>query len=202
MFDVKNEKVRAALHDAPKIGDSLCDECQQHFDLVKSHLKAYDVDYTIDPTLVRGLDYYSRTAFEFIGPDESAQASTICGGGRYDYLVEEIGGPPTPGIGFGAGIERLVLSLELEGITAEEPRLGVFVACEQGQSGATLVRDLRASGIAADTDFAGRSLKGQIGYGQKRAHATLIVAADGWTLRRAGELDIPVRDIDHLKELL
>ena len=179
VFDVKNEKVRAALQDAPKIGDSLCDECAEHFAAVRAYLDAYGVPYTLDPTLVRGLDYYSRTAFEFIGPDESAQASTICGGGRYDYLVEEIGGPPTPGIGFGAGIERLVLSLELEGIAAEEPRLAVFVACEQGQSGLTLVRDLRASGIAADTDYAGRSLKGQIGYGQKRASATVIVAADG-----------------------
>ena len=107
MFDVKNEKVRAALQDAPKIGESLCAECEEHFAQVRAYLDAYGVAYTLDPTLVRGLDYYTRTTFEFLGPDESTQASTICGGGRYDYLVEEIGGPPTPGIGFGAGIERL-----------------------------------------------------------------------------------------------
>ena len=144
---------------------------------MRATLDAYGVAYTIDPTLVRGLDYYSRTAFEFIGPDESAQASTICGGGRYDYLVEEIGGPPTPGIGFGAGIERLVLSLELEGI-ARRARRGSTCSSRtsRGSARPTLVRDLRAAGIAADTDYAGRSLKGQIGYGQKHANATLILA--------------------------
>ncbi len=136
VFDVKNEHVRAALRDAPKIGDSLCAACAEHFARVRAYLDAYGVAYTLEPTLVRGLDYYTRTAFEFIGPDESTQASTICAGGRYDYLVEEIGGPPTPGIGFGAGIERLVLSLELEGIAAERPKLDVFVAVEPGQSGA------------------------------------------------------------------
>ena len=103
VFDVKNEKVRAALQDAPKIGESLCAECEEHFAQVRAYLDSYGVAYTLDPTLVRGLDYYTRTTFEFLGPDESKQASTICGGGRYDYLVEEIGGPPTPGIGFGAG---------------------------------------------------------------------------------------------------
>src|SRR5437879_1824745 len=107
VFDVKSEAVRAALRDAPKIGESLCDECAEHFAQVRSHLDAYGVSYAIDAALVRGLDYYTRTTFEFIGPDESRQASTICGGGRYDYLVEEIGGPATPGRGLGAGLERL-----------------------------------------------------------------------------------------------
>jgi histidyl-tRNA synthetase len=202
VFDVKNEHMRAALRDAPKIGDSLCDACAEHFAQVRACLDAYGVAYTLEPALVRGLDYYTRTAFEFIGPDESAQASTICGGGRYDYLVEEIGGPPTPGIGFGAGIERLVLSLELEGVAAEQPKLGVFVAVEEGQSALTVVQELRAAGIAADTDYAGRSLKGQIGYGQKHAGATLILQADGWMLRRGGELDVKIRDVEHLVEVL
>src|SRR5438552_7063079 len=92
VFDVKNETVRAALRDAPKIGESLCEECAEHFAQVRSHLDAYGVSYAIDATLVRGLDYYTRTTFEFIGPDEGKQASTICGGGRYDYLGEAIGG--------------------------------------------------------------------------------------------------------------
>ncbi|HXY81506.1 MAG TPA: histidine--tRNA ligase [Gaiellaceae bacterium] len=202
VFDVKSERVREALEDAPKIGDSLCDACAEHFGQVRAHLDTYGVAYTVTPTLVRGLDYYTRTTFEFIGPDESAQASTICGGGRYDYLVEEIGGAPTPGIGFGAGIERLVLSLELEGIAAQQPKLAVFVAVEPGQNGLTVVQELRAAGIAADTDYAGRSLKGQLGYGQKHAEATLVLGAGGWTLRRGGELDVPIRDVDHLRELL
>ncbi len=202
VFDVKNPKVRAALEDAPKIGDSLCDECAQHFARVRMYLDEYGVPYTIVPTLVRGIDYYTRTTFEFLGPDESAQASTICGGGRYDYLVEEIGGPPTPGIGFGAGIERLVLSLELEGITADEPLLDVFLVVEPGQSALAAVYELRAAGIAADSDHAGRSLKGQVTYGQKHARATVIVGADGWMLRRAGELDVAVDSVAQLMELL
>ncbi len=103
VFDVKNPAVRAALDDAPKIGDSLCAECEAHFAEVRRYLDAYGVSYVIDPTLVRGLDYYTRTTWEFVGPDESGQAGTLSGGGRYDGLIEEIGGPATPGIGFGAG---------------------------------------------------------------------------------------------------
>jgi histidyl-tRNA synthetase len=192
VFDVKNEQVRAALEDAPKIGESLCAECAQHFEQVRGHLDAYGVQYTIEPTLVRGLDYYTRTTFEFIGPDESTQASTICGGGRYDYLVEEIGGPPTPGIGFGAGIERLVLSLELEGITAEEPLLDVFLVLEADDERGDLLKtmtQLRARGVSCDTDYAGRSVKGQLTHAQKRARAVALRGAGGWTLRRRGEQD-------------
>jgi histidyl-tRNA synthetase len=192
VFDVKNEKVRAALQDAPKIGESLCADCEQHFAQVRGYLDAYGVAYTLDPTLVRGLDYYTRTTFEFLGPDESAQASTICGGGRYDYLVEEIGGSPTPGIGFGAGIERLVLSLELEGITAPEPQLDLFLVLEAPERRADLLaalQALRAQGVAVDTDYAGRSVKGQLTYAQKRARSVAIRGADDWTLRRRGEQD-------------
>ena len=202
VFDVKSPKVQEALQDAPKIGDSLCDECAEHFGRVLGYLDEYGVPYTVVPTLVRGLDYYTRTTFEFMGPDESAQASTICGGGRYDYLVEEIGGIPTPGIGFGAGIERLVLSLELEGVRAEGPLLDVFFAVDRGQSALDAVYALREAGISADTEHAGRSLKGQITYGQKSARATVVVTDAGWTLRRPGELDVKVDDLDHLKELL
>jgi histidyl-tRNA synthetase len=202
VFDVKDPKVRAALQGAPTIGESLCDECKEHFAAVRAQLDAAGVAYVIDPTLVRGLDYYTRTTFEFVGPDESRQASTICGGGRYDYLVEEIGGPPTPGIGFGAGIERLLLSLELEGITAAEPLLDVFIAVEDEQrrnDALAALRELRADGISADTDYAGRSLKGQLTQGQKRANAVAIRTSDGWTLRRRGEQDRSART---LKELL
>jgi histidyl-tRNA synthetase len=202
VFDVKNDAVRAALQDAPKIGESLCDECAEHFAQVRGHLDAAGVAYTIDPTLVRGLDYYTRTTFEFIGPDESTQASTICGGGRYDYLVEEIGGPPTPGIGFGAGIERLVLSLELEGIEAEPPVLDVFLVAaspDERREVLTAMTELRAAGYSCDTDYAGRSLKGQLTQAQKRAAAVAIREDGGWTVRRRGEQD---RRGTNLKELL
>jgi histidyl-tRNA synthetase len=202
VFDVKNEHVRAALQDAPKIGESLCDECATHFAQVRALLDSYGVAYKVDPTLVRGLDYYTRTTFEFLGPDESTQASTICGGGRYDYLVEEIGGDPTPGIGFGAGIERLILSLELEGATAAEPQLDLYFvvddAARRGDVLSTMV-ELRGEGISCDTDYAGRSLKGQLTQAQKRAAAVAIRTSEGWTLRRRGEQD---RSGATLKELL
>jgi histidyl-tRNA synthetase len=192
VFDVKSEQVRTALRDAPKIGESLCDECAEHFAAVRSLLDAYGVSHTVDPTLVRGLDYYTRTTFEFIGPDESTQASTICGGGRYDGLVEEIGGPATPGIGFGAGIERLLLALELEGVTADEPQLDLYLVVEDpAKRGEVLevMAVMRRKGVACDTDYAGRSVRGQLTQAQKRAESVAIRSADGWTLRRRGEQD-------------
>src|SRR5215831_16761741 len=119
VFDVKSERVQSLLEDAPKIGDSLCDECRVHFDRVREYLDAVGVRYELVPTLVRGLDYYTRTTFEF--KDEALGAKdTICGGGRYDGLVEAIGGPPTPGIGFGAGVERLLLSVGDRELPREE----------------------------------------------------------------------------------
>lgn len=200
VFDVKNESVRAALQDAPKIGDSLCSECAEHFARVREYLDAYGVKYTLDPTLVRGLDYYTRTAFEFIGPDESAQASTICGGGRYDYLIEEIGGPPTPGIGFGAGIERLILSLQLEGITAEPEPLEIFFALEEPDLRARvlpLLAQLRERGRAADTDYGKRSLKGQLSQAHKRGATTIVIARrDGFEVRKRGEEDRMVQTLE------
>lgn len=201
VFDVKSPRMRSLLEDAPKIGASLCPACEEHFVAVRHALDAAGIRYVLDPTLVRGLDYYSRTAWEFLGPDSSTQASTISGGGRYDYLIEQIGGPPTPGVGFGAGIERLLLSLELEGISADEDLLDVFVVAEQGQSVGALVARLRASGISVDADYAGRSMKGQIGYGQKRARSILLVMESGMTLRRKGEPDVDVDEQD-LEELL
>jgi histidyl-tRNA synthetase len=203
VFDVKNERVRAALVDAPKIGDSLCDACAEHFERVRAALDLYGVRYTLVPTLVRGLDYYTRTTWEFVGPDASTQASTISAGGRYDGLIEEIGGPPTPGVGFGAGIERLVLSLELEGIGAEPAALDVFLAVDGGsrEEALRVLGELRAAGLAADTDYAGRSVKGQLTQGARRAHAIVVVGESGMMLRRPGELDVAV-DVPELKDLL
>ncbi len=113
-YEAKPELTRAALDEAPKIGESLCAACVERFAVVRRDLDATGVAYRLVPTLVRGLDYYSRTTWEFVGPLENENA-TLSGGGRYDYLVEEIGGPPTPGVGFGAGIERLILALEAGG---------------------------------------------------------------------------------------
>jgi histidyl-tRNA synthetase len=192
----KTPHVRAALDEAPKIGESLCEACVEHFAVVRRHLDAMGVDYRLVPTLVRGLDYYTRTTFEFVGPLEN-QNSTITGGGRYDYLVEEIGGPPTPGIGFGAGVERLVIALEEEGV--EEPRppaMDVFVAVEPGAPRdrvAAWLAELRRGGVAAETDYAGRSLKGQLTQARRLgATAIAVVGAEGATLRLPGRPDEPV----------
>jgi histidyl-tRNA synthetase len=187
VFDVKSERVRAALEAAPKIGDSLCDECREHFAAVCAYLDAAGVFYQLDPTLVRGLDYYTRTTFEFV---PAAIGLAVGGGGRYDGLIEQLGGKPTPGIGFGAGIERIVLSLP-EAPAA--PALDVFVAVELGaprELALAWLKELRAAGIAADTDYAGRSLKGQLTQaGRSGAHTTVIVSAAGATLRRQGSAD-------------
>jgi histidyl-tRNA synthetase len=161
VFDVKSERVQQVLDDAPKIGDSLCDACREHFEEVTSLLDAAGVAYELEPTLVRGLDYYTRTTFEFRDAAIGAQ-SAICGGGRYDGLIEAIGGPPTPGIGFGAGIERLLLSVgDLE---VEPEEIDVFFVAEEGadrRAIATAIAELRRLEIRADMDYAGRSVKGQ-----------------------------------------
>ncbi len=193
VFDVKNPGVRAALADAPKIGESLCSECAAHFDEVRRYLDAYGVEYVIEPTLVRGLDYYTRTTWEFVGPGESGQAGTISGGGRYDGLIEEIGGPPTPGIGFGAGIERLILALEHEGVTAEEPGIDVFFAVDAAADRAAVLVELaklRRDGLRCDTDYAGRSAKGQMTQAG-RLGARIVVRVEGETATlRSGGTDL------------
>jgi histidyl-tRNA synthetase len=145
------------------------------------------VPYTVEPTLVRGLDYYTRTTFEFQDRAIGAQ-STICGGGRYDGLVEAVGGAPTPGIGFGAGIERLLLSIGERDLPREE--IDVFFVVGEGadrsQVLATMAR-LRAHGLAADTDYAGRSKKGQLTQAARLgAKSTVIVDGDGVRIVRPG----------------
>jgi histidyl-tRNA synthetase len=205
VFDVKNEHVQAALADAPKIGDSLCDACRAHFDAVKGYLDGYGVDYELVPTLVRGLDYYTRTTWEFVGPEHGAQ-STISGGGRYDYLAEEIGGAPTPGVGFGAGIERLLLALEDAGVEPPDPpSIGAFFVVDEGAPRTDvleLMTELRRSGVSCDTDYAGRSVKGQLTQaGRARAELTVIVRGDGATIRRAGLDDVEV-PLERLRETL
>ena len=189
VFDVKNPVLRTALEGAPKIGESLCEGCREHFDRVRAQLELYGVPYVLDATLVRGLDYYSRTTFEFIAPFENAN-SAICGGGRYDGLVEAIGGPPTPGIGFGAGLERLLLALELEGIAAEPSGIDVFLVTDESaprDEVLGLLAELRRAGISADADYAGRSLKGQLTQaGRTHAHTVVVITERSASVRREG----------------
>jgi histidyl-tRNA synthetase len=191
-MSAKPAHVQEALREAPTVGESLCEACREHFASVQASLDVYGVPYTLVPTLVRGLDYYTRTTWQFEGPWEGAQ-STISGGGRYDGLIEEIGGRSTPGVGFGAGIERLVIAMEETGATAEPSGIDVFFATDDGAPRervlAWLAR-LRSLGVAADTDYAARSLKGQLTQSARLGAATtVIVGKDDAVVRRQGEAD-------------
>jgi histidyl-tRNA synthetase len=176
----KPDGVRELLATAPAVGDALCDACREHFAEVRRYLDAYEVRFELVPTLVRGLDYYTRTTWEFVGLD-GGSTSTLSGGGRYDGLAEELGGPPTPGVGFGAGIERLLLALPPG--EPDPAGVDVFFVCEEGADRAAVVaalRALRAKGSSADMDYAGRSLKGQHTQAA-RLRAKHVIVVDGDT---------------------
>jgi histidyl-tRNA synthetase len=161
-FDADHEGTRRVMDEAPTLLERLDREDGEHFDAVRGQLDRNGLDYEIDPTLVRGLDYYTRTVFEFECERLGAQ-SGIGGGGRYDGLIEQLGGPPTPGCGWALGVDRIALALESAG-GAEPERDGVFVvAGDEAREGAlALVTELRRSGIRADLDLAGRAIKGQM----------------------------------------
>jgi len=182
ILDCKNEKCQAITAGAPDIIDCLCDECADHFAGVRKYLDAVGLRYTIDPRLVRGLDYYTKTTFEFISSALGAQSS-VCGGGRYDGLVEIVGGEPTPSVGFAIGLERLVLTVDSVGKKLpEQYPVDVFIATVgSGVKAAAfaLLHRLRRAGIAADQDFLNRSLKGQMKYSDKlKARWTVILGED------------------------
>jgi histidyl-tRNA synthetase len=164
VLDCKRPACRTATEGAPTLSDHLCDPCRAHFDRVCSGLTALGVPFELDHRLVRGFDYYTRTAFEFSsGALESAQ-NGIGGGGRYDGMVEMLGGPPTPGIGFGLGIERILLACDAEGVfEVEPPALDAFVVDVTGGDAARdLTAALRRAGLRADRAFDGRSMKSQL----------------------------------------
>ena len=166
VLDCKDEACRAVAAQAPRIVDHLCEACREHFDDVQAGLKDAGLSPVVAPTLVRGLDYYTRTAFEFVSPGLSPQQATLFGGGRYDGLAEVLGGPHVPGVGFGMGLERVLMALEDEGLEPPaEPGLVAFVVGvgDAGRARAReLVRDLRAAGVAADAPFEERPLKAQL----------------------------------------
>ncbi|MEU6787066.1 histidine--tRNA ligase [Nonomuraea angiospora] len=163
VLDDKRPEVRAQLEGAPLIGDHLCADCEAYHDRVKQLLADLDIPWEDAPRLVRGLDYYTRTTFEFDHPLLGAQ-SGIGGGGRYDGLSEAIGGPALPGIGFGLGLDRTVIALEREGVVLDTPArcevYGVALGDEAARSMFKLVSELRAAGVAADMSFGGKGLKG------------------------------------------
>lgn len=163
IFDCKNDRCQVVLKEsgAPMILDTLCEDCHTHFEGVKTYLGTMDVAYEIDPKLVRGLDYYTRTAWEIVVDG----VGTVSGGGRYNGLVEQLGGPTTPGIGFAGGVERALLALEVQGF--EWPQLDpvdVFVAVAEAAADTVAMRflkDVRNAGFIADRDYTGRSVKAQ-----------------------------------------
>ncbi len=179
LLDCKNKECAELAKDAPRTVDHLCPECAAHFESLKKLLDSMGIEYVVDSSIVRGLDYYTRSVFEFVAEGIGAQ-STVCGGGRYDGLVEELGGPALSGIGFGMGITRVILAMEqlgLDDISAPAPRLYIASLGEEAMGKAiAIVERLRRSGVYAECDTVGRSLKAQMKYANKLgADYTLII---------------------------
>lgn len=164
-FDCKVPYCQQVMDQAPRLVDYLCSECASHHDTVKRHLALQGISFTEDHRLVRGMDYYTRTTFEFQSPDLGAQAG-VGGGGRYDNLVEAINGPPTPGVGWGSGVERILLALVRSGApqrSAQSPGAYLIaVSPPARESVFELAHGLRQRGVAVDLDYMGRSMKGQM----------------------------------------
>lgn len=196
VLDCKEDGCKAASEGAPQITDYLCEDCHNKFEAVKKYLTALGIPYEIDSRLVRGLDYYTNTAFEIQYAPLGAQ-STICGGGRYDGLVEEIGGPATPGIGFAIGLERLILALEKQNLLPAEPKdENVFVAVmgEDAMAEGLRIEDgLRRSGVPAEIDLQNRSLKGQLKQANKQGAAYAVIIGEQELKKKMGV----VRDMNN-----
>lgn len=179
ILDCKSPVCKAIAADAPVILDYLCDDCKEHFDVLKASLDNAGIEYAVDPHIVRGLDYYTRTVFEFIDP---VSGLTLAGGGRYDGLVSELDGKmKVCGLGFAAGLERLVSVMKERGLFPEPDRQGAYVAA-MGQGAVLaanrLASDLRALGIRAETDLMDRSLKAQMKYADKTNARFVVVLGD------------------------
>jgi histidyl-tRNA synthetase len=197
VLDCKDEACRAVAADAPILLDRLCEPCREHWEAVLGGLEQEGLRALVTPTVVRGLDFYTRTAFEFVAAGISEQQGTLFGGGRYDGLAETLGGPSVPGVGFGMGLERVLLALEDEGVAAPaEPGLEVFVVGigDEGRGAArALARTLRAAGVRADAPYEDRPLKAQLRMADRSgaAFAAIVgadeVARDVVTLRRLAD---------------
>ena len=177
ILDCKSETCQSLVKDAPDMLDYLCDECRDAFEDVD----AMGIAYTVDPRIVRGLDYYTKTAFEFVTESNGTQG-TVCGGGRYDHLIEEIGGPPIPGVGFGLGIERLLMLMDEHGVEIPQPEpLKAFIAVMGDDAkafGLKLLRELRQKGVKAEMDTLARNIKGQFKYADRLGAKYTVVIGD------------------------
>ncbi len=214
ILDCKSPICSEIAKNAPKTVEHLCPDCKTHMDELTGYLNEMGVDYEIDPHIVRGLDYYTRTVFEFIATDIGAQ-STILGGGRYDGLIKELGGPALSGIGFAAGITRLILAMEKSGVLKENENRPALYIASMGKQAARfsvgVVSELRKEGIYAETDLVGRSLKAQMKYAdKKKARFTLIIGdteienkkAQLKNMDNSEQREISLENISELKELL
>ena len=181
ILDCKSPICSDIAKGAPTVIDYLCDECKEHFDRVKSHLDAMGIPYKVNPQIVRGLDYYTRTVFEFISGDIGAQA-TVCGGGRYDGLLEQMGSQPTPALGFAMGVERLLMVLENQGADMPAPTKCDLYIAPMGEKAAlkaaSLCEVLRDEGFEALYDIVGRGLKAQMRYANKIGALYSVVLGD------------------------
>ena len=186
VLDCKEEGCKALVKDAPSMLDMLCDECREHFETLQTLLTARGIPFKVDTHIVRGLDYYTKTVFEVL-VSRGREGLALCGGGRYDGLVEQLGGPATPAAGFGIGTERIIMELENQGVTLPQPPLcDVYIAnlgAEAKQPAYLLCQQLRDLGVRAEEDLCGRSLKAQFKYADKIA-ARYIVIVGGDELAR------------------
>lgn len=191
ILDCKSPVCSKIAAGAPKILDYLCDDCKAHFEQVQTYLSAVNIEYTVNPTIVRGLDYYTNTVFEFISNDLGAQ-STLCGGGRYNGLVEEMGGQKMPALGFAMGIERLMMVMEKQKIEMPEPkRCDLFIASLGAAAhleAFKLAAELRKSSIMAACDENDRGLKAQMKYADKIGAKYSMVLGDDELANQSAEL--------------
>ncbi len=181
LLDCKSPICQGIAKDAPVILDYLCDDCSSHFDQLKKNLELMGIAYEVNPRIVRGLDYYTKTVFEFVTTEIGAQG-TVCGGGRYDGLIAQLGGPATPALGFGMGLERLLLVMKSQGIQLQEEDGMDIYFVPMGEAAAakamTLTHMLRREGYAAETDVMGRSLRAQMKYADKIHAKYTVVLGD------------------------
>ena len=181
LLDCKSPQDKEIAKDAPRITDYLCEECESHFKEVQSYLDCSGVKYTINPTIVRGLDYYTKTVFEFVTHCIGAQG-TVCGGGRYDGLIEELGGKHLPSLGFAMGLERILLVMDAQGIEIPQPEPCSLYIATMGdaakQKAFSLLRQVRECGLTAETDVVGRGLRAQMKYADKIGAKYSLVLGD------------------------
>ena len=202
VLDCKNPKCGELVKDAPTVLDCLGEDCQAHFEELQQLLTQMNIPFIIDPSIVRGLDYYTKTVFEFISNDIGSQG-TVCGGGRYDKLVEEVGGAPTPAVGFGAGIERLLLVQEAEnGADSDVPSRDVYIGAI-GESAIIkahgLVHKLRQDGISAESDHMNRSVRAQMKYANKiGARYSFIIGENEIEIGKASIKNMETGDVSEI----